>query len=685
VLHWGVLSTLLEISRSVTSTLELQPLLGQVLDQLQTIVESRRAAIMLVEGDELCVAEYRGEQRPEQLVGMRFPSEQALIFQAVLRADGPVIVDDLMGPSALADAYRAGPGKLEVDPLVGAQRSVLAVPLKVKNRIIGQVRLDHDQPGFYSPRDADLVLAVAFQAAIAIENARLFEEAERRRRELEALYFAEGALHRSLRREDVLEALVEVAAELLNSDKTSVLVWDEHHEALVVGAAQGFSPEAVARMRHGPGEGISWYVATGGQPIAVDDVAADSRVAHHIVDPEGVRSLLHVPIKIGAEVVGVFGINYLRLHHFTADEERLLVALAQRAGLALENANLFEDEQQLRGRLEVALEAGQMRTWDWELRTNVVTWSPQLEAIHGLVPGEFVGTFEGFFSDVHPEDRERVRQALAASLERGEHHLEYRIVWPDGSIHWLEATGRVVKDARGQTTGLRGVCQDVTARKQAEVERNRLLEREKAAWRTAAALEERQRLARELHDSVAQALYGMSLATQTILAELAEGPDIPAATDAATYVLNLAQAAIAEMRALIFELRPDSLQQEGLVAALERHATAAGARHALQVDARLGSEPDLPLEQKEAVYRIAQEALHNVVKHAHAHHVSLRLEEVDGRVVLEVSDDGIGFEPTASYPGHFGLIPMRERAAGRGGQLTIAWAPGQGARLTLML
>ena len=234
------------------------------------------------------------------------------------------------------------------DPLVGVRRSVLAVPLKVKNRIIGQIRLDHDRPGFYTQRHADLILAVASQAAIAIENARLFEEAERRRRELEALYGAEEALHRSLRREDVLEALVDVAAELLGSDKTAVLVWDEHHEALVVGAARGFSPEAVARMRFGPGEGLSWHVATDGQPIAVEDVAADSRVAHHIIDPEGVRSMLEAPIKIGAEVVGVFGVNYVQPRHFTGDEERLLVALAQRAGLALENANLFEGEQQLR-------------------------------------------------------------------------------------------------------------------------------------------------------------------------------------------------------------------------------------------------------------------------------------------------------------------------------------------------
>jgi signal transduction histidine kinase len=105
----------------------------------------------------------------------------------------------------------------------------------------------------------------------------------------------------------------------------------------------------------------------------------------------------------------------------------------------------------------------------------------------------------------------------------------------------------------------------------------------------------------------------------------------------------------------------------------------------LEVDAHFGPEPDLSLEQKEAVYRIAQEALHNVVKHAHAHKVSLRLEEVERRVLLQVCDDGVGFEPNASYPGHFGLTSMRERAAASGGQLTIISAPGQGARLTLVL
>jgi signal transduction histidine kinase len=155
-----------------------------------------------------------------------------------------------------------------------------------------------------------------------------------------------------------------------------------------------------------------------------------------------------------------------------------------------------------------------------------------------------------------------------------------------------------------------------------------------------------------------------------------------AAENAASYVHRLAQAAISEMRALIFELRPESLAQDGLVAALERQVASLRARHALPVDATFGPEPALALDKKEALYRIAQESLHNATRHARAHALRLRVQQTDGHVVLEVADDGVGFDPSASYPGHLGLVSMRERAAAVGGTLTIHSAPGAGTRIT---
>jgi signal transduction histidine kinase len=196
---------------------------------------------------------------------------------------------------------------------------------------------------------------------------------------------------------------------------------------------------------------------------------------------------------------------------------------------------------------------------------------------------------------------------------------------------------------------------------------------------SAAALEERQRLARELHDSVSQALYGITLGSDAALTMLERDPARVAGP--LEYVRSLAEAGLAEMRALIFELRPESLESEGLVAALEKQAAALQARHEIEVHTALCDEPDGPLWMKETLYRIAQEALHNTVKHARAENVGLLLKQENEGIMLEVRDDGIGFDPSGSFPGHLGLESMRERAERLGGALEVESRPGNGTRI----
>src|SRR6266567_3781656 len=168
-----------------------------------------------------------------------------------------------------------------------------------------------------------------------------------------------------------------------------------------------------------------------------------------------------------------------------------------------------------------------------------------------------------------------------------------------------------------------------------------------------ASLQERQRLALELHDSVSQTLYGISLGAHTAREALESDPGEAIAP--LEYVISLTEAGLAEMRALILEMRPESLESEGLIAALTKQVAVLRTRYKLSVDAQLGDEPYLFLEAKQALYRIAHEALHNIVKHACAKMVTLRLDSRDGKLLLEVSDDGKGFDPTASFPGHLGL------------------------------
>jgi PAS domain S-box-containing protein len=203
--------------------------------------------------------------------------------------------------------------------------------------------------------------------------------------------------------------------------------------------------------------------------------------------------------------------------------------------------------------------------------------------------------------------------------------------------------------------------------------------------RAVAAAETRQALARDLHDSVSQTLFSVTLQVRTAQAEQRKaglGEDHPAAT-ALAEVSELNQGALAEMRALIFELRPGALAEEGLVAAVSEHAAAIAAREGIDVNVtgpagRLLLSP----EAEEQLYRLTQEALNNVVKHARTVAASVAVTSGPSQVTVVIHDDGIGFDPALGRPGHLGLASMRERATRLGGRLDIATAPGRGTTIT---
>ena len=198
-----------------------------------------------------------------------------------------------------------------------------------------------------------------------------------------------------------------------------------------------------------------------------------------------------------------------------------------------------------------------------------------------------------------------------------------------------------------------------------------------------AVLEERQRLARELHDSVSQVLYSIALNAASAAALRTSDPERAAALGRDVH--ELARVGLAEMRALIFELRPESLEREGLVSALHKQADAVQARHGIAVRVSVAEEPEISLAAKEALYRIAQEALQNVTKHARAQSAELALDQIGSEVILRIKDDGRGFDADRSYPGHLGLHSMRERTAAVGGALHIQSSPGQGTSIEARL
>ena len=292
----------------------------------------------------------------------------------------------------------------------------------------------------------------------------------------------------------------------------------------------------------------------------------------------------------------------------------------------------------------------------------LTAWNAGAERLYGWRADEVIGrtTIDVLGTEFTGATREA---ALRAVNQGGEWRGEVVQRHKDGHRLHVEAAAIVLPDG---PTRVVSVNRDVSERKRALIS------------------EERGRIARDLHDSVSQALFSMTLqarALQLALQRECHDPAGPVGEGIAN-IRQLTQGALAEMRALIFELRPDALAEEGLVAALHKHLAALEAKEGLTVTLSAPTE-ELALEPsvEEHLYRLAQEALSNVVKHARATSVHVRLagpgRETAG-VELEISDDGIGFDTAVRHPGHLGLSTMSERAAALGGVLEVVSEPGRG-------
>lgn len=299
----------------------------------------------------------------------------------------------------------------------------------------------------------------------------------------------------------------------------------------------------------------------------------------------------------------------------------------------------------------------------------LVAWNSGAERLYGWRADEVIGRSVRDVLKTEFSDSTR-DEALRVLTEGGE--------WRGEVVQWhksgerLEVEETAIVLCHGPTRMV-AVNRDIGERKRALV------------------LEERARIARDLHDSVSQALFSVTLQARGLeLALLGEGHDrdSPLGGRAAT-IRQLTQGALAEMRALIFELQPGALTEEGLVAALRKHAAAIEAKEGLAVNISASPE-DFSLGPviEENLYRLVQEALSNVVRHACASTVHVRLawlETGTPRFELEITDDGIGFDTSVSRPGHLGLTSMSERTARLGATFEVTSAPGRGTTIRATL
>lgn len=390
------------------------------------------------------------------------------------------------------------------------------------------------------------------------------------------------------------------------------------------------------------------------RPYLTNAVASDPRIEDQgWARREGMVAFAGYPLVVEARLVGVVAL-FARapLGAGTLDAiASVATALAQGVERKRAEERLRAREAEYRGIFEA--------TSDGLLITDAAGQTVAANPAAGLLFGYPADALAGMpLAALLPDDQhERLRDYLAAAWRAGRGRAQLTGRHRDGRTFPL--------DIRGTTLDYQG--------------RPHLLS---AARDIAERVEERQRLARELHDSVAQALYGVTLSATAAARLLAAGDTARAATYLGE-IRETSEEALREMRLLIFELRPPILEREGLVAALQARLDAVeGRAGGLEATLEARDAPALPPALEEAIYRIAQEALNNVLKHARARRVTVTLEQDGPLARLLVADDGAGFDPSATRRG-LGLRGMAERAAQIGGTLRVTSAPGRGTLVRL--
>ncbi|MGH2685812.1 MAG: PAS domain-containing sensor histidine kinase [Actinomycetota bacterium] len=292
----------------------------------------------------------------------------------------------------------------------------------------------------------------------------------------------------------------------------------------------------------------------------------------------------------------------------------------------------------------------------------------------------------GLLNVVHPDDLGATERALTAILEGETVTTEYRIVTRAGETRWVRSYGMPEIDDGGRVVRIFGAVQDVTTQKVAEEDLSRTMDQLRRTDRERLRLlvhlvraqdEERKRIADGIHDDSIQMMATVGLH----LDALARRMDDPALRREAEVLQGMVDDTISRLRTLLFELAPPALRDEGLAVAIEQLLQRISDEHEdrMAFSVKNGLSRELPEESRLLVFRLAQEALTNVRKHAKASNVEVVLDERDGGVLLVVTDDGVGFSPTdPPEPGHLGLVAMRERAEMARGWWRLESEPGAG-------
>ncbi len=601
----------------------------------------------------------------------------------------------------------------------GAALPVALVPLEAAVRTHGVLALIAPVGWFPDEQDRLLLGQLGAQLARAVENVLLYLAEKGRSAEAGMLAQMAQLTSGTLDLDRLARLIARYAVHVVGVDRCIIGFFDPRGDATGRVSLQrlyqyGFQPSQAAFVED-EREGLQAIVRQhmlDGRTLVAADAHSDTRPA--VLDLARrleARSFITVPLVARERRVGLIYLDTRepRQHSFGTQDQRILHAIADQAAAAIDGAWLYETERRRGTQLRLLNETGQRIAASDDLDQLFAEVTTKVRDVFGydqvrigLIDNEELEFVAGA---TRTEDAARwgadpdARLSLAADSpqawvarvglprtlaeaetgHRGRLGLVVPLRGADSLIGVLEVIGsRPGGFDRDDERTLASLGDQLGI----AVERNRLQERALSL----AVVEERNRLARELHDSVTQALFSITLTIEA--ARLLLHRDLAATAQQLDALGERAKEALAEMRTLIHSLRPAGLEDNGLVPALKRWAERVRREHLLpvEVSVAMNARQRLEDEQERELFRIAQEAVNNVVKHAAAKRVAIRLHATPDDLIMEIEDDGKGFDPSAAYRGDaFGILGMRERAALLKGTLAIESQPFGGTRVRITI
>ncbi|HKD95875.1 MAG TPA: GAF domain-containing protein [Gaiellaceae bacterium] len=529
---------------------------------------------------------------------------------------------------------------------------------------------------------------------------------------LRALFAAGLAVTSELSLDALLRRLVDAAAELTGAKYAALGVIDANGTELEQFVTHGVDDDLRAEIGELPrGRGILGVLIRDAQPLRLHDLAEDARSVGFPPGHPPMRSFLGVPVMVRGVAYGnLYLTEKQNGEDFTDEDEELVTLLAGQAAVAIENARLYEASTRWSRQLQSLQEIGTALATETDIEKLldlVVRRLRELLEARVVALALPVGSDELRFAAVAGADEllgttisrsgsksgavlERRRsERIDSVLDDPEVHQEVSrqiaartgmwvpLIARDQAIGVLEIHDKEGPDPRFDHDDFR-LAETFAARAAVAVELSQRVARD-AVRRVVQAQElERQRLARELHDETGQALTSILLGLKPLEEALADHPARAALAELREHVVT----ALRDVRRLAVELRPAVLDDFGLVPALERLTDAFAEQSDVRIDfhSALG-EKRLPSEVETTLYRVVQESLTNIVKHANAHHVSVSIARRASTAAAVIEDDGDGFDPRAVREDGVGLLGMRERLSFVDGRLEIESRPGAGTTI----